>query len=205
MENGNMSEMNEKTLEDIQREAEERACPVQRMKYFIGEFIEGPMCSRCYPCSLGTAEAKIRLDRLSTHPGHAGESDRRALRRIAEQMIEASFCKKGKDTGRFILAAMAAAEGEMQEHLAGVCPTKECRDLIEFIIAPDACTMCGKCLEACHEHAIIGETREMFRSGYLPFEIRLKRCTRCGECLNVCPTGAIQIVAQLTGEPVRSE
>lgn len=202
---GNMKEENGKKLEDIQKEAEERACPVQMMKYFVEEFIEGPMCSKCYPCSLGTAEAMIRLNRLSIHPGDAGESDRRALQRIAEQMIDASFCKKGKDTGRFILSTMVRSEEEIRQHLAGICPKKECRGLVEYIIRPESCIMCGKCLEVCQYNAVIGEPRERYRSGYLPFEIRLQRCTRCGECMKVCPTGAIEVVTKSTGELVNNE
>ncbi len=128
---GNMKEENGKKLEDIQKEAEERACPVQMMKYFMEEFIEGPMCSKCYPCSLGTAEAMIRLNRLSIHPGDAGESDRRALQRIAEQMIDASFCKKGKDTGRFILSTMVSIRGRNKatscRHLSEKGVQRTCR------------------------------------------------------------------------------
>lgn len=184
-----------KKLEDIRKEAEERSCPVQRALYFIGEFIDGPMCSRCFPCSFGTAEAKIRLIRLSDHPETASAEDIQALRRISVNMTEASFCKKGKDTGRFILETLDAFEEDIGKHLSGECTTRECISLIQYFIKPELCIMCGKCLEACEYDAVIGERIKPYMSGYLPFEIRQTKCTRCGECIKVCPTGAIEIIA----------
>jgi NAD-dependent dihydropyrimidine dehydrogenase PreA subunit len=100
---------------------------------------------------------------------------------------------------------MLRSEEEIRQHLAGICPKKECRGLVEYIIRPESCIMCGKCLEVCQYNAVIGEPRERFRSGYLPFEIRLQRCTRCGECMKVCPTGAIEVVTKSTGELVNNE
>jgi hypothetical protein len=54
-----------KKLEDIKKDAEERACPVQRTLYFIEEFIAGP-CSNAILFA-GTGE-EIRL-RGSAVPG----------------------------------------------------------------------------------------------------------------------------------------
>ncbi len=62
-----LTEQKEKKLEDIKKEAEEKACPVQRTLYYIEEFLAGPMCGKCYPCALGTPEAKIRLIRIAQH------------------------------------------------------------------------------------------------------------------------------------------
>jgi ferredoxin len=190
---------NEKTLEEIREEAEGKACPVLRMKYFVEEFIDGPMCSKCYPCALGTAEAKLRLMSL-TQRDTACEADRKVLQKIAEKMVEASFCKKGKDTGRFLIETITGAADEIRQHHAGVCPAKECVSFLSYVIRPDQCIMCGDCLRVCRHNAILGEKKDLYRSGYLPFEIREKRCTRCGECVHVCPAGAIEISTALTRE-----
>ena len=64
-----------KKLQDIRKEAEEKSCPVQKALYFIEEFLAGPMCGKCYPCALGTNEAKIRLIRLSQHLEGTNEQD----------------------------------------------------------------------------------------------------------------------------------
>ena len=183
-----------KKLQDIRKEAEEKSCPVQKALYFIEEFLAGPMCGKCYPCALGTNEAKIRLIRLSQHLEGTNEQDIETVRRIATQMTEASFCKKGKDTGKFILELLDSSEEEFKEHIEGVCPKKECISLIEYVIDPVLCIMCGKCAEVCKYGAIIGEERKPYLSGYLPYEIRQKRCTKCGECFPVCPTNAIEII-----------
>lgn len=189
-----LTEEKGKKLEDIKKEAEEKACLVQRALYFVEEFIAGPMCGKCYPCSLGTQEAKIRLIRISQYLENVSDSDIQALKRIGSQMLEGSFCKKGKDTGRFIIETIISSEEDFNQHISGICPKKECVNLIEYVIDPVLCIMCGKCLEVCKYDAIIGEKREPYLSEYLPFEIRQKRCTRCGECVKVCPAEAIEII-----------
>jgi ferredoxin len=194
-----------KKLEDIKKESEGKACPVQRALYFIEEFITGPMCSKCYPCSLGTGEAKIRLMKISGSLENAAESDIHALKRIGSTMIDGSFCKKGKDTGRFITEVLASLEDEFREHLSGVCPKQECAALIEYMIDPERCSMCGKCSEACKYGAIIGEKKRPYLSGYLPFEIRQRRCTKCGDCAKLCPERAIEVIKRQKEELVGKE
>ena len=183
-----------KRVEDIRKEAEEKACPVQRALYFVKEFIAGPMCSKCYPCSMGTGEAKIRLMKISRHTENAAENDIEALRRIGLNMTEGSFCKKGRDTGKFLTEVLSLSEEEIRQHLAGICPQKECADFIRYVIQPELCIMCGKCSEACEHGAIMGEKKHAYLSGFFPFEIRQKRCTKCGACVGVCPTGAISAI-----------
>jgi ferredoxin len=185
------TEEKRKKLEDIRKEAEEKACPVQKTLYFIDEFIAGPMCSKCYPCSLGTGDAKIRLTRISSHHKNVSKKDFQALKRIGLNMIEGSFCKKGRDTGRFLIEILAASEDEFIRHISGFCLQKECISLVEYRIDPGLCVMCGECLAACKHEAIIGEKRESYLTGYLPFEILQKKCTKCGECVQVCQIRAI--------------
>jgi len=197
-----ITEEKEKKLEDIQKEAEEKKCPVQRALYYVEEFLGGPMCGKCYPCSLGTYETKIRLIRIAQHLEGVSEADIEALKRIASQMTMGSRCPKGKNTAKFILDILTSSMEEFQQHLSGICPKKECVNLIEYVINPGLCIMCGKCLEACKHGAIVGEPKKTYLSGYLPFEIRQKRCTKCGECVGVCPVGAIEVITTQIEEPV---
>ncbi len=193
------------TIEDIRKDAESRACHVQKALRFVEEFIAGPMCGKCYPCSLGTEEAKTILLRLSQHRENAGEQDIEALRRICLKMTEGSYCKKGRDTGRFIMDALEASEEEFRLHILGICPKKECVSLMEYVINPDLCITCGKCAAACKYNAVAGEIKGHHHHGHRPFVIRRKECVRCGECLKVCPTGAIEVITTIRDESVTEE
>ncbi len=189
-------------VEDIKKEAEEKRCPVQRALFYVEEFLKGPMCGRCYPCAFGSYEAKVRL--LNIIEGRAREDDVRALRRIADEMLISSFCKKGKDTARFLLEWLDS--GVFQEHINGICPDAECVEYIRYWIIPGKCTNCGKCKKVCRYHAIMGQTRKhQFSIGYLPYEIRDRRCTCCGDCVDVCPTGAIVVIQRKTAEVLKGE
>src|SRR5271169_7065918 len=95
------SEIKELKVEDIRKLAEEKKCAVQRALYYTEAFLSGPMCGRCLPCSLGSYEAKVRLQNIIE--GRGTEADLAALNRIAAQMLEGSLCKKGKDTAQFVM------------------------------------------------------------------------------------------------------
>lgn len=185
-----MTETKELKVEDIKKMAEEKACPVQKALYYITGFLAGPMCGKCFPCEMGSYEAGIRLQNIIE--GKGKEEDLEALRRIANEMFESSRCKMGKDTARFIIEWMGT--NLYEGHIKGRCPDKECLALIEYRIIPEACIMCGLCLDVCKDNAILGEKKKPYKANYLPYEIRQKRCTKCGECIKVCPTKAIEIV-----------
>ncbi len=184
------------TVDEIRKSAEEKSCAVQRGLAFIEEFIAGPMCGRCYPCSLGAEEAKIRLIRLSQRLESAAESDIEALNRIAFFMTEGSYCKKGRDAGRFLSGILESAREEFGLHLSGICPRRECISSIEYVVNPDLCIACGACVKRCAYDAIQGEKAES-SGGFLPFQIKKNVCVRCGDCVSCCPTGAIEIISRI--------
>jgi ferredoxin len=178
-------------MEDVQAKADEKKCPVQKSMVFMEEFLTGPMCGRCFPCSMGSYEARIRIKKLID--GTATNEDIETIKRISSHMQVTSRCKKGKDTAKYIMENMDS--GEFSAHLSGICASNECVDHIKYVIIPEKCTMCGDCLDACKDNAIIGEKKKTYLSGYLPFEIVQKRCTKCGECIKVCKDGAIKLVS----------
>lgn len=186
-----MTEVKEKKLEDIRKEAESSIkCPVKKALFYITEFLNGPMCGRCFPCEMGSYEMRLRLNNLVE--GRGMEVDIIQIKRIASHMLETSMCKKGKDTAVFILEWLNT--GVFEEHISGRCPERECISLIEYRIIPYMCISCGECKKVCRFNAILGEEKKPYLSGYLPFEIRQKRCTKCGECIKVCPVDAIKII-----------
>jgi NAD-dependent dihydropyrimidine dehydrogenase PreA subunit len=179
------------TMKEVQAKAEEKKCPLQQTLVFIEEFLAEPMCGRCFPCSFGSYEARIRIKKIAD--GTATDEDIARLKRISSNMLEASMCKKGKDTAKFI--AEKIESGEYIGHIGKECSSKECITFFEYIIIPDKCTSCGICRDVCKDNAITGEKRKPYLSGYLPFEIAQKRCTKCGECIKVCPEGAIEFIS----------
>ncbi len=185
-----MDEQKQLKVEDIKAEAEAKACPVQKALHYITEFLAGPMCGKCFPCALGSYEAKIILNNIIE--GKSSEEDLFNLKKIAREMLAVSRCKKGKDTAQFILEWMGT--DVFKEHMAGRCPDMACAALIEYRIIPEKCNMCGLCKDICHYGAIHGEKTKPYLSGYLPYEIRQKKCVKCDECVKVCLTGAIIII-----------
>ncbi|MBF0327870.1 MAG: 4Fe-4S binding protein [Nitrospirae bacterium] len=177
-------------VDDIKKNADAKGCPVERSLYYITEFLAGPMCGRCFPCMMGSYEARIRLQHLVE--GHGKITDVEALQRIAKDMLEASMCKKGKDTAKFILEWMDS--GVFEAHAEKRCPDNLCKAFMEYRITGSKCEMCGACKEVCKFGAILGEKRKHYLSGYQPHEIRQKRCTKCGECIKACPYEAIILV-----------
>ncbi len=175
------------TMKDVKAIADEKNCPVQRSLVFIEEFLAEPMCGRCFPCSMGSYESRIRVKRFINGP--ASEEDIESLKKISSQMLTSSMCKKGKDTATYIAEQLET--NAFSEHIEGACTTNECSGFLTYFVIPDNCTMCGDCLDACKDFAIYGEKVKPFYSGYMPFEIAQERCTRCGECLKVCKHNAI--------------
>lgn len=191
----------EKKLEDIIKDAEGIECPVSRTLYVLKGFLNGPMCGKCHPCSLGSFEAMIRVEGISNAGGRAEDID--ALRKIAGLMEAISMCKKGKDVGKYVNEAIKSEE--FLEHVNGKCRAHECKAFIEYRNIQDRCIRCGLCQEACRFDAIMGEKQISHKCCFQPFEIRQKRCTKCGECIKVCPTNAIVIVDIETEAGVKAE
>ncbi len=185
-------EIKKKDMKDVFEAVENIKCNIRKSLKFIQEFLSEPMCGRCLPCSLGSYEAEVRLNRIAA--GIAGQGDADAVRRIADQMLEGSMCKKGKDTAKFLLDVLKT--DSFSEHLAGKCHERECPSFITYRIIPEKCVICGLCQDACRYNAITGEKKVSYRSGYLPYEIRQKRCVKCGECVPACPYAAIEVIEE---------
>jgi ferredoxin len=184
-----------KDMKDVLAAVETIKCPVQRSRKFVEEFLSEPMCGKCHPCALGSFEALVRLERISS--GRGTREDVAAIQRIADDMLEASRCIKGKDTAKFLLNELKT--GAFSEHLEGHCGERECLSYIMFKIIPEKCVLCGLCKDACKYNAIVGEKKVSYRSGYLPFEIRQKRCVKCGDCKVACIYGAVEVIEEKSG------
>ncbi len=189
-----IAEAPKKDMKDVAAAVENIKCPVQRSQTFVEEFLSEPMCGKCHPCALGSYEALVRLKRLTS--GIGAQEDIDAIQRIADDMLEASRCMKGKDTAKFLLQSLAT--GAFAQHVKGHCADRECRAFVIYRVVPEKCVVCGLCQDACKYNAIIGQKKVAYRSGYQPFEIRQKRCVKCGDCVPACPYGAIEVIEENT-------
>ncbi|MCE5312548.1 MAG: 4Fe-4S binding protein [Nitrospiraceae bacterium] len=197
-----MFEVKELKTADIMADSARYGCCVKQARYYFETFLKELMCGRCHPCALGSHEAMMRLERLTV--GRGAALDMAALRRIAENMLFGSMCKKGKDSAEFLRTWLDS--GEFAEHAAGICRHAECSAMVSYSIDASRCSHCGLCREACCNGAITGEKRKPYLIGYPAFEIRDKKCTRCGKCEDVCTEGAVQKIMQgsvLAGRAVR--
>ncbi len=185
-------------VDDIKNDAEGIKCPVEKSHFLIDKFLDGPMCGKCFPCSMGSYEARVLLENLMK--GECNETQLLHIKNIADEMLIASMCKKGKDVAKYIIEWFDA--DVFRKHLDGICTENTCKPLIEYRIIPEKCTMCGDCLPACKYNAIHGEKIKPFTSGYHPFDIKQHKCVKCGDCLPVCPTGAIILVDANVSEAV---
>ncbi|MEO5356252.1 MAG: 4Fe-4S binding protein [Nitrospirae bacterium YQR-1] len=187
-----MADEKEKDIKAITEDTNRFKCPIQKAILFLDEFIEGPMCARCLPCPMGSYEMRVRYHRLAE--GQAAQGDIEAIKNIAPIMLDASMCKKGKDTAKFILDTMETLPQVYEAHTEGACPDRECVKLIAYRVIPDKCVACDECRVVCKDFAILGEKRKPYLSGYYAYEVVDLRCSRCGKCAEVCKYGAIEIV-----------
>ena len=177
-----------------------------KLEKFYNDDSKDGMCSKCHPCKLGIYDAIKIIEAIQAGKGAGKDIDQ--LKRIAVEVKDGGMCKKGKDHADILAAFLAQHKDDLQRHIDGVCPHRECAALVTYEIDADKCTMCDKCREVCKDFAIEGQKAVAFKGGFTPYRIRQRRCTHCGECIKVCPEGAILIVERVreeaAKEPVRT-
>lgn len=66
--------------------------------------------------------------------------------------------------------------------------------------APDACILCGLCVNVCRDlvgASILGFAyRGIKREVVLPFDEKTDKCIVCGACAHVCPTGHVKMIVE---------
>lgn len=158
-------------------------CMVDIAKYFLS-FTHKQSCGKCTFCRVGTKQMLNILTRLSE--GNASMSDIDELERLSHDVKNGSLCGLGKTAPNPVLTGLQYFREEYEAHTRKICPSKKCRDLIEYIVTDD-CTGCTKCFQECPVGAI----------EFKPYEkhnIDKAICTKCDNCRIVCPENAIEIV-----------
>ena len=125
-------------------------------------------------------------------------------RRITMELIIANHhgdcltCAKNQDCE---LLKIAQYLGMEQDHIDRLRKSTQVLPIDEshpaFIRDPNKCILCGKCVRACHEVAVVGAIDLAFRGNSAKIAtfgdkpIIESICKSCGECVARCPTGAL--------------
>ena len=152
-------------------------------RYFT-EFTSGESCGKCTFCRVGLRRMLDILDRICSGKGRA--EDLTLLEELAQAITRAALCGLGKTAPNPVLSTLRYFMDEYREHLAGVCRTGTCKDMVRFEIGDD-CVGCTKCAKVCPADAI----------AYTPYEkhrIDTERCTQCNLCIGACSYDAIHKV-----------
>jgi NADH:ubiquinone oxidoreductase subunit F (NADH-binding)/ferredoxin len=112
------------------------------------------------------------------------DGDLEALEQLASAITEGSLCGLGQTASNPVLTTIRYFRDEYEAHIKQKeCPAKICKDLISYVIDPEACIGCTLCAKNCPTQAITGEVKK-------PHYIDQSKCITCGVCYTVCPTRA---------------
>jgi NADH:ubiquinone oxidoreductase subunit F (NADH-binding)/(2Fe-2S) ferredoxin len=162
---------------------DESNCMVNMAKYFV-QFTQTESCGKCVPCRVGTKRLLETLERITT--GHGKEEDIALLEKLSNTIKATSLCGLGQTAPNPVLSTLKYFREEYEAHVRDKkCPAKECKALITYRIAEDACTGCGACLRECPASAITGDKKK-------PHKIDPEKCIRCGACFDVCKFNSIE-------------
>ena len=161
----------------------ESSCMVDVARYFT-TFTSGESCGKCTFCRVGIRRMLDILDRICTGRGKEGDIER--LESLGRSISRAALCGLGKTAPNPVLSTLRYFRDEYEEHLAGVCRTGTCKEMVRYQVNED-CTGCTRCAKACPAEAI----------AYTPYErhgIDVEKCTQCGLCIEACAYDAIRKV-----------
>lgn len=106
-------------------------CPVSLALSYL-DLLQEESCGRCSPCRIGTEVMRRILRRLEA--GEGRQRDVEQLRRLAEEIDEASWCGIGNTIQDPLLALLELGEEHFTEHAGGTtCPRPE---TVGWVTAP---------------------------------------------------------------------
>jgi NADH-quinone oxidoreductase subunit F len=169
---------------------DEDSCMVDSARYFV-DFLLEESCGKCIPCREGLRVLSKILSDICE--GRSKDEDLKIIEDISETMREASLCALGTTAANPILTSLRFFRSEWEEHIRNKsCPSKTCKDLINYYIDPKKCQACQLCLRECPVGAIQGSKDQVHW-------IEQEKCIKCGICLEICNFDAIRKISK---EPV---
>lgn len=156
---------------------DEDNCMVDVARYFL-EFVQNESCGKCVPCRLGTKQMLDILMDITRGKGKKGDED--LLHELAEGIKAASLCGLGQSAPNPVLTTLKFFDDEYQAHIEGkMCPARECKSLISYVVDPELCTGCLLCQKSCPTGAVTGNKKEIHH-------IDQDKCIQCRTCFESC-------------------
>ncbi len=157
-------------------------CMVAVAKFFT-EFTMDETCGKCTPCRIGSKRLYEILDRITSGLGTPEDLDR--LRSLGGVIKDTALCGLGQSMPNPILSTINNFEDEYLAHInESICPTRTCKNLLDFVIDEEKCVGCSLCARVCPVTAIRGTVQK-------PYTIDTSICIKCGICLDKCRFAAI--------------
>ncbi|MBO2526877.1 MAG: NADH-quinone oxidoreductase subunit NuoF [Clostridiales bacterium] len=168
---------------------DEDNCMVDVAKFYM-EFICDESCGKCSPCRIGTKRMLELLTKITD--GKATMKDLDELEELSKTIKAGALCALGQTAANPVLSTLTHFRDEYIAHIVDKkCPSKICKNLMQYKIEKDKCFGCGMCAKACPAGAI-SKTDYTAPGKKLPaHEIDPMKCVKCGACIATCKFGAI--------------
>lgn len=162
---------------------DEDNCMVDVAKFYM-DFICDESCGKCSPCRIGTKRMLEILGKITQGKGIMQDLDELAT--LGEAVQIGSLCALGQTAANPIISTITHFKDEYIAHIVDKkCPSKVCKELMQYHITPESCKKCSKCARVCPVGAITGEV------GKTTYVISQEKCIKCGMCIGSCPFKAI--------------